>query len=294
MEPSRLIKSLVYATRDGFTFVLVRGDHQVDTGKLEAALGECRPAEPEEVSDFTGSNIGFVSPVGLDNVTVIADAILEGTSDLVAGANENDCHITGVDMERDIKEARYVPLKAVEPGEPCVNCMKPLEVTRGIEVGHIFKLGTRYSDVLGANFLDEDGTAKPIIMGSYGIGVERIMASAIERYFDGDAMVWPRQIAPFIVEVLPLNTTNEQVSKVAEDLYTSLHSKGISVMIDDRDERAGVKFKDADLFGAPIQVIIGERGLKEGIAELRIRDRDTTEKVSIEHLTESVLKAAAG
>ncbi|HUT64005.1 MAG TPA: proline--tRNA ligase [Anaerolineae bacterium] len=290
VEPSRLVKSLVYVTRDGYTFVLVRGDHQVDEGKLEAALGECRPAEPEEVLEFTGAEIGFVSPIGLQEVTVIADPVLEGTTDLVAGANEDNYHVRGVDMTRDIHVDRYVSLRAVQPGEPCVECGEPLEVTRAIEVGHIFKLGTRYSEALGAYFLDENGTAHPIIMGSYGIGVERIMASVIEVKFNGSAMVWPREIAPFLVEILPLNVKSNHGNVIAENLYKTLSDRGISVLLDDRDDRAGVKFKDADLFGAPVVVVIGDRNLNEGLVELRVRDEGTVEKINEKTIALSVLE----
>jgi prolyl-tRNA synthetase len=288
---TNLVKSLVYRTREGFAFALVRGDHRVDEGKLAAALGESAPAEPEEVRALTGAEIGFVSPVGLKGATVIADPALEGTTGLVAGANENDHHYIGVDMARDIKVDRYVSLRAVEPGDVCARCGKSLEVSRAIEVGHIFKLGTRYSEALGAFFLDETGASKPVIMGSYGIGVERIMACAIETFFDGSAMVWPREIAPFLVEILPLNVNDEETRTLSERLYGSLGNRGVSVLMDDRDDRAGVKFKDADLFGAPVEVVIGERNLKEGRAEVRVRDRKTTELVETARLESYVLDA---
>ena len=288
---SLLAKSLVYATPKGFVFVLVRGDHQVDEGKLEAAIGECRPAEPEEVKTLTGADVGFVSPIGVKNVTVIADPALEGAVGLVTGANENDYHFTGVDISRDITVDRYTPLKAVLSGETCAVCGGTLGLSRGIEVGHIFKLGTRYSESLGANFLDEKGDTQPVIMGSYGIGMERIMASVIESRFDGNAMIWPREIAPFKVEILPLNVSHTETMEVAESLYTELGVHGIDVLLDDRDERAGVKFKDADLFGAPIQVVIGERGLKDGTVELRIRDCTVIDHVAASGASVAILAA---
>ncbi|MFA6472212.1 MAG: proline--tRNA ligase, partial [Candidatus Latescibacterota bacterium] len=179
ISPSKLVKSLLYATPKGFVFVLVRGDHQVDEAKLETIIGEFRAAEPEEVKKMTGADIGFVSPVGINgSVTVLADQALEETTGYAAGANENEYHYLGVDLKRDIKVDRYLPLRAVQPGDPCALCGMPLQVSRAIEVGHIFKLGTRYSEALGANYLDENGEEHPIIMGSYGIGVERIMACA--------------------------------------------------------------------------------------------------------------------
>ncbi len=291
VEPSRLVKSLVYACPDGFVFVLVRGDHQVNEGKLAATLGECRPAVPEEVERLTGAQIGFVSPYSVKGAIVIADPVLEGAAGMVAGANENDYHLTGVDVVRDLGVARYVPLRGVTPGEACIRCSEPLTVTRGIEVGHIFKLGTRYSEALGARLLDENGGERPVIMGSYGIGVERIMASAIETHFDGSAMVWPREIAPFMVELLPLNVTNEQVTAAAESLYDELIAAGASVLLDDRDERAGVKFKDGDLFGVPVMAVIGDRGLAAGTIELRVRDRKEVRQVPVDECGTAILEA---
>ncbi len=167
----------------------------------------------------------------------------------------------------------------------------PLQVSRAIEVGHIFKLGTRYTEALRAHFLDENGTSKPIIMGSYGIGIERIMACAIEIYCDDTSMIWPREIAPFLVEVIPLNITHNQSAEIAEELYCALNQKDIPVLLDDRDDRAGVKFKDADLFGAPVYVVIGERNLKEGCVELRIRDQGKIEKVEVSNIKLKVLRA---
>jgi prolyl-tRNA synthetase len=305
VSSERLVKSLVYRTAEGFVFVLVRGDHQVDEGKREAALGESRPAEPEEVRALAGADIGFVSPFGLTGVRVLADPVLEGTTGLVAGANENDFHLLGVDMERDIPVNRYVPLRAVQQSDPCARCGMPLDVSRAIEVGHIFKLGTRYAESLGAYFLDETGMQKPVIMGSYGIGVERIMACAIELYFkgtpdyathnpgcpDGGAMAWPREIAPFVVEILPLNVNNEETRELSEQLYAALEGNGVVVLLDDRDDRAGVKFKDADLFGSPVIVVIGERNLKEGRAEVRIRDWNVTALVETAGIESYVLEA---
>ncbi|MFC1541698.1 proline--tRNA ligase [Candidatus Latescibacterota bacterium] len=291
VEQSKLIKSLVYVSGGDTLFILVRGDHQVDEDKLASEIGEFRQAEPEEIKNLTGAEAGFVSPVGIENVTIIADSSLEGTTGLVAGANEDDYHFTGVDVERDIKVDRFSSLKAVLAGDPCVKCGMPLEVSRAIEVGHIFKLGTRYSEAIGAQFLDESGTAKPIIMGSYGIGIERIMACAIETYFNNGSMVWPREITPFLVEILPLNVTHEQSAEIAGNLYRELHDAGISVLLDDREERAGVKFKDADLFGAPVTVVVGERTLKEGCVELRVRDREINEKVKTEEILARVMQA---
>ncbi len=291
VEASKLIKSLIYVCNEGNVFVLVRGDHQVDEGKLAAVIGECRPAEPSEVKELTGAGIGYVSPIGIDNITIIADPCLEGTSGLVAGANEDNYHFTGVDINRDLKIDRFTLLRAVQPGQQCIQCGKLLKVSRAIEVGHIFKLGTRYSEALGANFLDENGSSKPIIMGSYGIGIERIMACAVETYFNDSSMVWPREITPFLVEILPLNMTHKQSADIASNLYNTLNQEGISVLLDDRDDRAGVKFKDADLFGSPIYVVIGERNLKEGCVELRVRDRDSIEKVEVDSIESRVLEA---
>jgi prolyl-tRNA synthetase len=285
VEPSFLVKSLAYVTESGEkVFVLIRGDHQVDEGKLEAILGPCRAAEPAEVKELTGADIGFVSPVNVSGAEVIADPALEGMKGLVCGANENDYHFTGIEMGRDISPNRYVRLKAVEAGETCIHCGKTLEVARAIEVGHIFKLGTRYSEAIGAEYLDDNGESHPIVMGSYGIGVERIMACAIEANFDEKLMVWPREITPFMAEILPLNVTIDEVRETAETLYNNLREQGVETLLDDRDDRAGVKFNDADLIGAPIVVVIGGRNLKEGLVELRIRDHDISEKVKADEV----------
>lgn len=294
--PQKLVKSLVYRTPNGLVFVLVRGDHQVDDGKLEAAIGESTPAEPEEVRKLTGAEVGFVSPVGVGGVTVIADPVLEGASGIIAGANRNDYHYLGVEMGRDIKVDRFVPLRAVAPGDACTRCGNPLQVSRTIEVGHIFKLGTRYSEALGASFLDEAGVQRPIIMGSYGIGVERIMSCAVESLFDSAAnsMVWPREIAPFMVEVLPINVTHDETRNLSESLYRSLTEKGVAVLLDDRDDRAGVKFKDSDLFGSPVVVVIGERNLKEGVVEIRVRDRGIADRVPVAEAESFILRALEG
>ncbi|MFC1490181.1 proline--tRNA ligase [Candidatus Latescibacterota bacterium] len=290
VEKSKLIKSLVYVSGKKTVFILVRGDHQVDEGKLEVEIGEFRPAEPDEIKKLTGADAGFVSPVGIENVEVIADSTLEGTTGLVAGANEDDYHFIGVDVERDVNVGRFTSLRAVQPGDPCIKCGKPLEVSRAIEVGHIFKLGTRYSESVGAQFLDESGNAKPIIMGSYGIGIERIMACAIEANFDGTSLVWPREITPFLVQIMPLNVSHDESTEIAESLYAEFKKAGIPALLDDRDIRAGVKFKDADLFGAPITIVIGERTLKEGSVELRIRDEEINEKVNVDNILARVMQ----
>lgn len=288
---SRLVKSLVYVSEGKKIFVLVRGDHQVDENKLAILIGAARPAELEEVKELTGADVGFVSPLGVEGAEVIADYALEGGYGLVAGANENDYHVEFVEIGRDIKIGRFGNIRAVQPGEACIKCGKPIDVARTIEVGHIFKLGTRYSETIGASFLDETGVAKPIIMGSYGIGIERIMACTIETRFDGNAMLWPRETAPFLVQIIPLNVTHQETVEVAEKLYEELTSKGVTVLLDDRDERAGVKFKDADLFGSPVYVIIGERNLKEGLIEFRVRDENISEKIESEKILNRVLEA---
>ncbi len=285
-----LVKSLLYMCREEPVFVLVRGDHQVNESKLMASIGECRPAEPDEVRRLTGADAGFVSPVGLPGIRVIADDTLRGAAGLVAGANRNDYHVTGVDVERDLHVDRYASMRGVAAGEPCNSCGDSLMISRAIEVGHIFKLGTRYAEALGAMFLDEDGATKPIIMGSYGIGIERIMACAIETHWSDKGMVWPREITPFMVHILPLNVKHEETRQTAEDLYQTLLANRIDVVLDDRNERAGFKFKDAELYGAPIFVVIGERGLAEGMVELRVRDKGVEEKVPKDRIADIILK----
>ncbi|HXG14861.1 MAG TPA: proline--tRNA ligase [Calidithermus sp.] len=269
IDPRLTIKSLLYVARSGPVLALVRGDHQLHERKLARALGEeFRPAHPDEIQATLGAPAGSVGPVGA-RVPVLADEALARGS-YVVGANREGFHRLGVVPGRDFP-CRFVDLHTVQAGEACVQCGRPLRVERVIEIGNIFKLGTKYSTPLGAMYLDEDGQQKPIIMGSYGIGPARIAAAAIEQLADEDGIVWPPAIAPFLVHIVPVNVREPAQREAAEELYTACWRGGIEALLDDRDERPGVKFKDADLLGMPVRVTIGNAFVREGLMEVRSR-----------------------
>jgi prolyl-tRNA synthetase len=269
VEPAHTIKSLLYLGPSGPVLALVRGDQQLHEKKLARLLGgEVRPAHPDEVRDTLGAPVGSVGPVGAA-VPIVADEVL-GDGVYVTGANREGVHLRGVRPGRDFT-ARHADLHVAQAGDACPACGGPLVVERVIEVGNIFKLGARYSTVLGATYLDEQGQARPIVMGSYGIGPARIVASAIEQHHDADGIVWPWPIAPAQVLVLPVNPKQTAVRETAERLYRELGAAGFETILDDRDERPGVKFKDADLLGIPIRVTVGALLGREGKVEVRMR-----------------------
>jgi len=269
VEPAHTIKSLLYLGPSGPVLALVRGDQQLHEKKLARLLGgEVRPAHPDEVRVVLDVPAGSVGPVGAA-VPIVADEVL-GDGVYVTGANREGVHLRGVRPGRDFT-ARHADLHVAQAGDACPKCGGPLVVERVIEVGNIFKLGTRYSTVLGATYLDEQGRARPIVMGSYGIGPARIVASAIEQHHDADGIVWPWSIAPAQVLVLPVNPKQTAVRETAERLYRELGAAGFETILDDRDERPGVKFKDADLLGIPIRVTVGALLGREGKVEVRTR-----------------------
>lgn len=269
----RLAKSLVYRTDDTAVLVLMSGNDQLNESKLATALGKTAvPMDAEELSKFTGANAGSIGPIGLSNLKIIADKRLEDANELISGANRDDYHVAHVDFKRDVKIDGYYDLRVVEAGEACPNCAAKLRIVNAIEIGHIFKLGTKYSVSLHANYLDEAGEEKPIVMGSYGIGVERIIACHIEQNHDDNGIKWDKSIAPFHVHIASVNMDNEKVVEAAEKLFEDLTKAGIEVLYDDRQGVSpGFKFKDADLLGMPIQVIVGERNLNKGNIELKFR-----------------------
>ncbi len=289
--PELLIKSLVYMAGEKAVLVLVRGDYEVNEAKLQQVLGsEVRIATPEEVQDRFGVEVGFVGPVNLPVDEIIADEALRGLRGMVCGANETDYHLVGVNVEEHFPVHRYADLREVKEGDRCPQCGAPLRLHRAIEVGHIFKLGTRYSEALGAYFTDRDGKEKPIIMGSYGIGIGRVMAAAVELYHDKNGIVWPVTIAPYDVEILALDP--RKVGTVAENLYRDLQASGAEVLWDDRDLSPGVKFKDADLIGIPLHVVLG-RKVAQGVAEIKIRATGASVDVPLQDLKTRVLETLA-
>ncbi len=281
VPPTHQIKSLVYIVNDKPQLFLVRGDHQLNEAKVMATLKsmQVRPAHPDEIRQVFGAAAGSLGPVGVSQIPIYADLELRGRQNLTCGANKDDYHLQGVTPDVHFKP-EWVDLRSVEKGEACVNCGKPLEVFKAVEVGHIFKLGTKYSESMGAMVLTADGKQTPIVMGSYGIGLERIMSSAVELYHDDDGIIWPLSIAPFSVILTPINYKNE-IKAAADQLYLSLQEAGIDVLLDDRAERPGVKFKDADLIGIPYRVVLGAEKLKQGKVELFDRATKKTDLVDI-------------
>ncbi|NOX20407.1 MAG: proline--tRNA ligase [Nitrospirae bacterium] len=283
ISPVYFIKSLLYIADGKPVLVLVRGDQDIQERKLERIIGPFRPAHKDEIEEMLGVEAGFIGPHGHDDLRIVADETLkEGC--YISGANKKDYHVKGIRPGEHFK-AQWEDLHIAKQGDGCPKCGSPLRIERVIEIGNIFKLGTKYSEPLEATYLDAEGKERPIIMGSYGIGPARVAAAAVEQNHDEDGIIWPITIAPFTVLVLPLNVKDEKTRDVAEDIYNELTSRGIDVLIDDRQERAGVKFKDADLIGIPLQVIVGERGLRENRVE--IKERKTKERVNVE-LSEAV------
>jgi prolyl-tRNA synthetase len=284
--PDRQIKTLVYLLDGEQVLVLLRGDHNLQEQKLldATAAVEARAAEPEEIRGLLGADPGSLGAVGVDGVRIVADEALRGRFNLVTGANEDDWHHSGVDAERDISVTQWADLRAVGAGEPCPMCGGALELWKGIEVGHIFKLGTQYSETFGVYVQDETGASHPIIMGSYGIGVERGMAAVVEASHDEKGIVWPVSVAPYEVVITVVRADDPATIEAAERLYAELVQSGIEVLLDDREERPGVKFADAELIGIPYRVTVGPRGVADGVAELTTRRGLSTEEASLEGL----------
>ena len=293
IDPALTIKSLVFLAGADALLVLVRGDHQLHERKLARALGqEARPARPEEVSAQLGVAPGSVGPVGARGVSrVLADESLR-QGRYVVGANREGYHLRGVAAGRDF-DCEFADLQVALAGEGCPQCGKPLRVERVIEVGNIFKLGAKYSVALGAMYLDERGEEHPVIMGSYGIGPARIAAAAVEQRHDADGIVWPWSIAPFRVHVVPVGARDSAQGRAAEEIYRELQAGGFDTLLDDRDERAGVKFKDADLLGVPIRITVGNLLAKEGLVEVRNRRDRSDQRVARAQILDAVRSLAA-
>jgi prolyl-tRNA synthetase len=300
------IKSLVYlATIDNEpvpVMALVRGDHQVHETKLSDSLAATavRTAHPEEIRELLGAGVGSLGGVGAKarakearfELFIIADSALRDRHNMTTGANKDDHHLRGVEVERDIKPDKWADLRGVVSGESCPRCEQgTLEVYKAMEIGHIFKLGTKYSESMGATVLTEEGKPVPIVMGSYGIGVERIISAAIEQYHDADGIIWPKSISPFDVIVTITNTKDAALRETAEKLYKDLLRAGLDALLDDRDERAGVKFKDADLIGVPYRITVGKK-TAAGIVELFERATKKSEDVKLNEIVPHVQKLA--
>ena len=284
LPSENFIKTLVYRTDSGeFVAVLARGDHEVNELKLKTVLG-CREialADEASVATAIGVAPGFLGPIGL-KLRVLADLSVHGMRAAVTGANEPNAHFINVDQERDFTPTVFADLRLAIAGDPCPRCEHGrLEAHRGIEVGQVFYLGTKYSVAMGATYLDAEGRERPIEMGCYGIGVSRLVAAAIEQNHDANGIIWPFSVAPFQVLLLPINYKDQSIREATDNLYGELQQHGVEVLLDDRDERPGVKFKDADLVGIPLRVTIGAKGLEKGCLELRSRREGKTEEVPV-------------
>ncbi|NOR04832.1 MAG: proline--tRNA ligase [Deltaproteobacteria bacterium] len=291
VSADRLVKTLIVIADDRPVAALIRGDHELNDVKLKRLLGveDLNFADEATVRSVTGAPVGFAGPVGLsEGLKVVADQDVSILKNFVTGANEPDAHFTGVNWGRDVSMPEFADIRVITEGDPCPRCKGKIELKRGIEVGHIFKLGTKYSEALGATFLDADGKKQLAVMGCYGIGVGRTVAAAIEQNYDENGIIFPIPIAPFEVIISLLNVKDTMMSETAEDLYNGLMAQGVDVLLDDRKERPGVKFKDADLLGIPLRIVVGKR-LKEK-DEVEIRSRATGETISVKK-NEAVKKA---
>ena len=287
-DPSLFVKTLIYRADDKIVAVMVRGDREVNETKLQNYLGciDLELAEAAAVNDVTGAAVGFAGPVGI-KCDVLMDLEVEKMKNFIIGANETDYHYKNVCVNRDFTPKAVLDLRNVVSGDACPKCGGTIRTAQGIEVGHIFKLGTKYSKAFGCTCLDENGEDRTVIMGCYGIGVNRCIAAVIEQHSDENGIIWPVSLAPYKVIVVPVNTSNEEQAQLAEKIYGVFREKGIDVLIDDRNERPGVKFKDADLIGIPVRITVGKRA-GEGVVEYKLR----SEKDSVDMPADDAFKAA--
>ncbi|MDR2488911.1 MAG: proline--tRNA ligase [Desulfovibrio sp.] len=285
--PDRIVKTLLLEADGKPLAVLLRGDHELNEIKLKNLLraDSVRLASPEQVREWTGAPVGFAGPVGL-NMRVLADQTLWAREGWITGANKADAHRINVSLERDARVERYADLRNLTPNDPCPRCGGSLEILRGIEVGHVFKLGQRYSQSMNAVFLDENDKEQCIVMGCYGIGVSRVVAACIEQNHDEHGIIFPPPVAPFEISLLNLDLRSAEACGKAEELHVFLLQLGLDVLFDDRDERPGVKFKDADLIGAPMQLVLGSKGLARGVVEAKDRRSGKKAELSLERLAE--------
>lgn len=287
----KTIKAVVFQNeKEQVICALVRGDHEVNDVKLQNITGaiSLTMAEDSAISKV-GGVAGFMSPIGLNkDVIVVADATVMEMHNAVCGANEQDYHYKNANPKRDFGDVIVADIRLIAEGDPCPHCGAPVKMTHGIEVGQVFKLGTKYSEALGATFLDENGKEKPLIMGCYGIGVSRTMAAAIEQFHDENGIIWPVAIAPFEVVIVPINAKDEAQMQIAEKLYADMKNAGIDVLLDDRKDRAGVKFKDADLIGYPVRITVSPKLLDENEVEIKVRKDGATSTVKVDICAETV------
>jgi prolyl-tRNA synthetase len=290
VDARRLVKTLIYIADEKPVIALIRGDRELNLVKLKNHLGanELEMAPATTVEEITGCPVGFAGPIGIKNIKMVADPEVTKLRNFVTGANKNEMHLINVNIERDFKVDAIVDLINAVAGEKCPHCDGLLESKRGIEVGNTFMLGTKYSASMGAVYLDAEGKERQFIMGSYGIGITRTPQAAIEKYHDDKGIIWPKNIAPYTVEIIPLNYEKEEHKAAAENIYNKLNNNGIDCLLDDRMERAGVKFNDADLIGIPIRIVIGDKSLKEGKIEIKYRAEEKAKLIPIETVLEEI------
>jgi prolyl-tRNA synthetase len=284
VEPARLLKSLVFYAGEEPVLAVVPGDRELNEAKLARVLGHPAPrlATAEEIERLTGGPLGFTGPVGVPGtLRTILDLSIQENRNYVTGGNARDVHLIHVRLGRDVHARERADLATAREGDCCPRCGDVMRLGRGIEVGHIFKLGLKYSEAMRARYLDAEGAERTIVMGTYGIGITRTVAAVIEQLHDANGIVWPFSVAPYQVHLVPVNLSHEPTREAAESIYGALSGWGVEVLLDDRDERPGAKFKDADLIGIPLRVTIGEKGLKDGIVELRDRKTGTTDRVPV-------------
>lgn len=291
IPPTQCIKTLMYKADDQLIAVLTRGNQQANDVKVQKVhpCDQLEMATDAEIADRLGANPGSLGPIGMpDDIPVYADLALEGAKGCVVGANENDYHIIHVDLARDAKLVGYFDLREVEEGDPCPVCGAALGFTRGIEVGQVFKLGHKYSEAMGATVLDENGKKRILEMGCYGVGVSRTVAAAVEQYHDEKGILWPKAIAPYQVHLIVINPKDAEQAALGDAIYEELLAAGMEVLYDDRKERAGVKFNDADLIGLPVRLIVGKKSVTEGSFEWKLRDGSEEKMLTREEILPSL------
>ena len=290
-EPYNFAKTIIYKADDKYIAAMVRGDREINEVKLKNLVGcidDVELAEPFMVKQITNAEVGFAGPVGLD-IPVYVDKEVEMMKNFIIGANETDMHYKNVNIGKDFTPAMVADIRVIEEGDACPKCGKPVKTAQGIEVGHIFKLGTKYSKALGLTFQDEDGQSKVVTMGCYGIGVTRCLSAAVEQNNDENGIIWPVAIAPFEAIVIPVNAKNEEQVNEAERIYNELKAAGIDALLDDRNERPGVKFKDADLIGIPVRIVVGKR-IGEGMVEYKERTAESSTDKTVDEAMKDVIE----
>jgi prolyl-tRNA synthetase len=291
VHPFKVIKTLLYEADGRPLAALIPGDRELNEAKLKNVIGasDLHLASPEQINMWTGASVGFSGPKGLDITPIIADNHLQAGTDWITGANQTDAHFLHIDLLRDVSIDSFTDLVMIRENDSCPLCQGKLSFHKGIEVGHVFQLGTKYSQAMQATYLDENGHDQAMVMGCYGIGVSRVVAAAIEQNHDSEGIIFPPSIAPFEVILIALNFKDQEVLQASEKIYLHLRSLGIEVLLDDRDERPGVKFKDADLLGFPIQLIVGGKGLQKGVVETKDRRTGQRETLPLDNFESSFL-----